>query len=512
MNFSKFSEWLAGKGSSNKSESKANKSKNGSKDAEYLTYDLFYQLAYMSTIAAAGIPRSQIFAFASQLSCTSARYFAEIHSLAKQMRYDYSVACRMVGESAEEEPAKSLLLRLASSLGSGETEADFLAQEAKIQAQAFENEYERGVESVRKWTEGYAALIVSAALIVMVAAIAMLIYPVATSFTVTLVGVTICVAVLGAWAIHRIAPKEVRVHAPATKCPGYNRVTWLTRLLLPCALVCFLLILASGAGLGWGLIIVSLFLVPIGFAGILFEQQVKKKDGDIATFLRSLGNIASAVGITVSNALERVDMRSTSNLAGDVKRLRSRLDSRLKPEVCWQRFSLETGSETIYRSVKMFHDATRLGGDPEEVGARSSMLAMTLDFLRARRGQVSSSFTFLAFAMHAALIALLVFVVQVIIMFGDIVAGVYNEAVAEAQVRALEVFSFNFQNVYLLETLTMPCILVLSVTTAFAVKAAEGSGFHKMLGYVGITLGLSGFGLVTVPIMADKIFSSIPAM
>ncbi len=481
-------------------------------DKEFISFDLFYQLAYMSSIAAAGIPRSQIFAFASQLPCTSAHYFKEIHVLAKQMRYDYAVACRMVGESAEIESVKSLLLRLASSLGSGEAEADFLAQEAGIQAEAFKNEYERGVESLRKWTEGYAALIVSAALIVMVAAISMLIYPVAISFTVALVGVTVIVAVLGAWAIFRVSPKEVRVHYPASNCSAYSRTRWLARLLLPVAVVGFFVIMLAGFGLGWAVIVAAILILPIGVAGILFDRQVKKKDSDISTFLRSLGNVASAVGITVSSALERLDLRSTANLANDVQKLRSRLDSRLKPEVCWQRFSLETGSETVYRSVKMFHDANRLGGDPEEVGARSSVVATTLDFLRAKRNQVSSSFGFLAFAMHAAIIGLLVFVVQVILLFGKVVEGVYTQGVAEAQAKAVEVFSFSFDSVGLLETLTLPTILVLSATTAFAVKAADGGNTYKFFGYLAVTFGLSGVGLVVVPMLVDKIFSSITAM
>ncbi len=491
---------------------KRDSSKKDSVDSEYLSFDLFYQLSYMSSIAAAGISRSQIFEFASQLPCSSSRYFKEVHILAKQMRYDYAVACRMVGESTEVASVKSLLLRLASSLGSGEAEADFLAQEAKVQAEAFKNEYERGVESLRKWTEAYAALIVSAGLIVLVAAISMLIYAVATSFTVTLVGVTICVAVLGAWAIHRVSPKEVRVHSPSSDCAGYSRARWLLWLLLPAAVVCFLIVLLAGLGLGWALITVSILVLPIGIAGVLFDRQVKKKDSDISTFLRSLGNVASAVEITVSNALERLDLRSTANLAGDVKRLHSRLASRLKPEICWQRFSLETGSETVYRSVKMFNDAARLGGDPEEVGERSSLVAATLDFLRAKRGQVSSSFTFLAIAMHGALVALLVFVVQVILLFGRTIEGVYTEAVAEAQTKAVEVFSFNFGSVHLLEVLVLPCILVLSVANAFAINAADGGNRYKIFVYLGVTLGLSGVGLVIVPMLADRIFTTIPSM
>jgi len=351
MNFSTFWPRLNKKGSSKKD----------SVDSECLSFDLFYQLAYMSSIAAAGISRSQIFEFASQLPCSSSRYFKEIHLLAKQLRYDYAVACRMVGESTEVESIKSLLLRLASSLGSGEAEADFLAQEAEVQAEAFKNEYERGVESLRKWTEAYAALIVSAGLIVLVAAISMIIYAVAISFTVTLVGVTICVAVLGAWAIHRVSPKEVRVHSPSAYCAAHSRARWMERILLPVAVVCFFIVLLAGWGLGWALIAVSILVLPIGVAGVLFDRQVKKKDSDISTLLRSLGNIASAVEITVSNALERLDLRSTANLAGDVKRLHSRLASRLKPEICWQRFSLETGSETVYRSVKMFKRCHQAG-------------------------------------------------------------------------------------------------------------------------------------------------------
>jgi archaellum biogenesis protein FlaJ (TadC family) len=160
----------------------------------------------------------------------------------------------------------------------------------------------------------------------------------------------------------------------------------------------------------------------------------------------------------------------------------------------------------------MFNDAARLGGDPEEVGERSSLVAMTLDFLRARRAQVSSSFTILAFGMHAALIALLVFVVHVILFFGRTVEGVYSEAVAETQARAVDVFAFNFESVRLLEVLTLPCILVMSVSTAFAVKAADGGNTYKLFGYLAMTLGLSGIGLVTVPMIVNKIFSSVETL
>jgi len=474
-----------------------------------LSFDLLYQLSYMSAISAAGLPRSQIFELGSQLPCSASQYIAEIYNLSKRWRYDYAVACRMVGEASKKEAVKSLLLRLSSSLNSGEPESTFLDQEARIQAEAFNSDYERRVESLRKWTEAYAALVVSAALIVMVAAVSMLIYPVATGFTIALACVTIITGVVGAWFVYSASPKEVRVHSPAQYCLAYVRVNRWERMMVPIAAVAVVGILAAGMDMGFAILAGAILLIPIGIFGLMFESQVNNKDRDISTFLRSLGNVSSAIGITTSQAVGRLDLRSTAALAEDVKSLRARLASRLKPDLCWQRFSLETGSELIYRSVKMFHDATRLGGEADVVGERSSILAMSLDFLRAKRGQVSSSFTWLAVGVHAAIVALLVFVAQVVSAFSQVAESAYEEAMAEAPVRTVEIFTFGFQNIPMLKNLTIPCLLVLAATTAFAANAADGGSRYRLYLYLGLTFGISGAAMLVIPSIADMIFASV---
>jgi flagellar protein FlaJ len=491
------------------SESSHKRSKKGSSDSETISFDLLYQLSYMSAISAAGIPRSQIFELASQLPCSTSKYISEIHLYSQKMRYDYAVASRMVGESSKNEAVKSLLLRLSSSLGSGEKEANFLEQEANIQAEAFKNDYERRVESLRKWTEAYAALVVSAALIVMVAAISMLIYPVAIGYIGALIAITIATGIIGAWMVYRVSPKEIRIHWPDPYCAARAKVRRLEYVFLSLAGISVIGMLIAGVNLAWILVVTSILLLPIGVASVLFERKVSKKDRDISTFLRSLGNLTSAIGITISQAVGRLDLRSTSALIPDVRRLRARLASRLKTDLCWQRFALETGSEVIYRSVRMFLDATRLGGDPEVVGERSSLLARSLEFLRAKRGQVSSSFSWLALGIHAAIVGLLVFVMQVITAFSIIVEDVYTEAVADAPNRALEIFSFNFGNVYLLNTLVLPCLLVLAASTAFAANASDGGTRQRLYFYLALTFGLSGAALLTVPVITNMIFTSV---
>ena len=85
-----------------------------------MSFDLFYQLSYMSTIASSGVPRDQIFERSAELQCSSAEYFKRVELAHKRLKYDYAHACRAVGEPLEEEEVKGLLLRFSSSLISGE--------------------------------------------------------------------------------------------------------------------------------------------------------------------------------------------------------------------------------------------------------------------------------------------------------------------------------------------------------------------------------------------------------
>ena len=127
-----------------------NKNRFGSK--AMMSFDMFYQLSYMSTIASAGVPRDQIFEHSARLACASAEYFNRVELARTRLKYDYARACRAVGEDLEEDEVKALLLRFSSSLISGEPEADFLIREAKSRAEDYENEYGRNLETLKMWT------------------------------------------------------------------------------------------------------------------------------------------------------------------------------------------------------------------------------------------------------------------------------------------------------------------------------------------------------------------------
>lgn len=209
----------------------------GSFNKGLLDLDLLSHLSYMSAIATAGVSRTVIFEEASRLPYVSARYFRNVHGLCSNLNYDYAEACQLVGEAAEVPEVKSLLLRLSSSLSAGEPEADFFAREAHVHAEFYGNKYERQLESTKKWTDSYVALIVSAALIIIVAVISMMIYQTSLIYLLGLAGVTIAVTIAGAWTIDRSAPTEPKTHSLPDLSREQRLARTLFKFLLPIAVI-----------------------------------------------------------------------------------------------------------------------------------------------------------------------------------------------------------------------------------------------------------------------------------
>jgi len=497
MSFWKFWQRRNGKGSFNK---------------DLLSLDLLSHLTYMSAIATAGVSRGVIFAEASRLPYVSSRYFRNVHLLCTQLNYDYAEACRLTGESAGDETAQSLLLRLSSSLSAGEPPADFLTREARVLAESYGDEYERKLESTRKWTDSYAALIVSAALIVVVAVISMMIYPVGLVMLLGLVGLTVVVTVTGSWIIYRAAPKEAKTHSLPQRSREQRLARKLFKILLPLAAIVGVLSMLAGVGLGWTMILVAALAFPVGFLSVRDDKKIDKRDADIAAFLRTLGGVTRATGTTVTEGLSRIDIRATGSLRREVKNLHLSLVSGIEPALCWRRFVEDTGSELIDRTVQIFWDGISKGGDPEEVGARASFFAMKIALLRAKRSLVSTTFGWLSVAMHVAIAGLLVFIVDVMTLFGEALENLRPDAESSSSLQLSSlgpISSFGAEDMPILRFLVTLILLVLTASNAFAVKATGGGHSYKLIYHLCIMAVITGVILVVVPELGDMIFADI---
>ena len=84
----------------------------------------------------------------------------------------------------------------------------FIREEMRVESGRYGNEYERSVENLKKWTDAYAALLVSVTLIVVVAIVSNMMGTLGSTF-ILVVGFTMfMITVSGVYIIARSAPYE----------------------------------------------------------------------------------------------------------------------------------------------------------------------------------------------------------------------------------------------------------------------------------------------------------------
>ncbi|MEM4291667.1 MAG: type II secretion system F family protein, partial [Archaeoglobaceae archaeon] len=140
--------------------------------------DLLFLLTYMASLSTAHLSRDKIFTMASETTYSPSRYFAMVRDLAQKWHYDYATACELVAEKIKAERVKKLFNRLANAISAGEPDREFLEREWRAFKTIRKDEYDRNLESLRKWSDAYTSLLVSASLISVVVLLSVVIYSV----------------------------------------------------------------------------------------------------------------------------------------------------------------------------------------------------------------------------------------------------------------------------------------------------------------------------------------------
>jgi archaeal flagellar protein FlaJ len=479
-------------------------------------YDLVAQLTYMSALATANVGREQLFEKTAELGYSTSGYFHRVHLVAQRLNYDYARACQLVADATDDELVRSLLLRFSSSLASGEPETVFLQRETEIQIEQYSRKYERDLEALRKWTDAYVALMVSVTLVVVVSLVSMMIYSVGTVFILGLATVMIGVAVLGDWIIYRTAPVEPKTHRRPERSKTQEQLLLVAKVLLPAgALIGAAVALLFSVGAG--MIAAAVTIAPVGIVAFIDDRKVDRYDADMATFIRSLGSIVAAIGTTVTEGMERMNQRSLGSLEQAVRRLHVRLRSGIKPELCWDRFVGETGSELVDRTVTTFWDTLKLGGDPDPIGYVSSLFAMKISLMRQARKLISQTFMYLMVPLHAVLIGIVLFVTEVMVVFATQLNQIQTEAISTTAptttggIDVTTALAFASPDVGFIRAFALVVTIVLTAVDTWAPHAASGGHHHKLWVYAAVMLLISGVGLMLVPAMVGGLFESVSA-
>jgi flagellar protein FlaJ len=493
---------------------KEDKKKEESFDSLLLEVDFFCQLAYMAAIATSGVSRSELFYHASKLPYSATRYFRRVDFVAKMFNHDYSQACRIVGEKTPDPAIKAFLLRFSGALSSGEDVTGFLSRESAVFSESYGNNYERKLDLVKKWADGYVALMLTPALVAVMGVVTMMLGVVSEFFMVTMIVLSIGAATLGAWFLYHTAPREVKNHSLPIRSKEQDFAKNLARLLFPIGGVVILLMLVLGVNLGIVMIVASAFLLPVGLVAMADDRKVSKRDSDIASFLRSVGGTMQAIGATAAEAISRIDFRSLGILKEDVSLLHTRLVAGIGAYSCWRGFVEETGSELINRSVTTFWDGVTLGGEPQDVGNEASAFSMKISLLRGQRSQIASGFTWLTVAMHSVLTTLVVFVYSVFLSFSQLLDEILpsEEATGIGAYSSMPAFGMFGQETRLLDLLhvfVIAVVVVLIIANTIAIHAVSGGHPMKIVLYLALTLGVSGSVFIIVPAMVGMLFGGL---
>ena len=476
-----------------------------SSDNSSLSFDLLTNLTYMAALSLGETSRDVVFQRVMAQPFKTAIYFKQVFLLTKRLGFEYSTSFALVSQKAGAPIVKSFLLRYAGAISSGESEGEFLAQEASVERELYASTYERAVETLQKWGDAYAALLVSVTLIVVVALISTMLTPFGDAFILMLTGASFMITGVGVYIIYRSAPQEKTSYKGLKGPWERRRAVQLCKIMFPFGL------LAGGyltytSGLGMGLLALGLSLIPIGFYAYKDDAKVSKIDQELPNFIRALGNVSGALGATLSVAMSKIDRRAMgATLEPHITRLQIRLQSQIAPEVCWESFKDEVGSELVSRTSSMFVDGTSLGGAPERVGEISAKYALTIAMLRGKRQVAALPFAYLVVPLHGAMTALLIFVLEIMRSFNERLIVATRDLSASSseglsKIPDLPVFQPSERG--LVGTLVIIMVLVLTVANSFSPKFATGGHPLNVAFYGSIMCILTGLNLILIPPVA----------
>lgn len=126
-----------------------------------------------------------------------------------------------------------------------------------------------------------------------------------------------------------------------------------------------------------------------------------------------------------------------------------------------------------------------------------------------KRKLVSSGFRGLAITLHAVMIGLLIFIMEIIFKFSGLVSKM-SESYTSMQggISGMGMSMFNVaESVPLLYKFTFSVVLILTISNTLVIKIVEGGGNWKLFFYGGLTSGISALCITLIPPVVSRVFT-----
>lgn len=494
----------------------------------YISNDMLFALTYMASISTANLTRDKIFTSISDKKeyCPS-KYFNQIRELAQNWHYDYANACELVSTKVTNERMRELLNRLSNAIAAGEPDNEFLTKEWKLFKTKRKDEFERNLETTKEWSNAYTALLVSTSLVAIIMLLSVILYNVGDPAD-TLYSTMVIIFFMSLFAVgllYKCSPKDSKVHNLSIKSKEQVYIhKWipLTLTLSTLAIIIFTIIPTFVGSpeffidiKGVGMVLAGVIMLPVGIVANRDIDKINKRDESYTTFISSLGSIISGSGLTVPKALIKIDPKNLGELKEMSQELYKKLAAGLDPALCWERFVGETGSYLIYKLTNVFVDAVNFGGNAEVVGELVSSSNLELVLLRMKRERIAKGFTSLVIPLHVSMIALLLFIEQILMIFSTIISSLFTQfEIDESKLEGIpgglsgmNLGIFGGVPLELLCKFVVIVTIILTLANIFAIVAVKGGPMYLAIFYGAFMFTLSGILMIIVPPLVKMVFS-----
>jgi len=495
-------------------------------ESKRMAADMLFMATYMCAITTARATRPEIFAYtALRKEYATAKYIAKVEFFVKRWNYSYVEALTAVAERTKNKLLASMLNRYSNSIESGVPDEDFLNRELATVRSVYRNNYEQGLEMLKKWGDAYIAMLFSGALVGIIIMVSVALFtPDNVQSTLMLsYMIVISTSLFGIITMYTSVPSDEKIHDLPVGSKEQMIIKRLERRIIPVIIIVTVIFIGiSASGLikdvyGLVMLLIGLMLLPLGIIGYLDDSNIIQRDADFTSFIRSIGAVMGGKGTTMGHALAEIDRKSLVVLEPLINGVFSKLNLGLDENASWEKFIGESGSNLIYKYLNIFRDSCELGGAPDTIGeiAGSSMLEQVL--LREKRNSVAMGFVVLIIPMHTMMIAIFLFLFHILLTMSKAIAGVMEHlnAMGEGTQAAQTVGGSMVSGINMFVSfpeaeMTLYIIIMLTIITVaniFAGKIVMGGGRYIFYFFASVLSIMTGLVYIVAPYIVAMFFN-----
>ncbi|RLI76868.1 hypothetical protein DRP04_12180 [Archaeoglobales archaeon] len=462
--------------------------------------NIHFYITHLGALATSEIDRKEMMKIISERKeyKALAGETRKIYLLMDKWNRNLAQACRFIARRTPSKIFSDFLDRMAHELDSGEDFKEFIKREQKVVMDAYATHYQGKLYSIDIFKEIYVSIVLSLSFFAAFAIIAPFLTGIKVSTTIYTVLIFFVLIEVGVLTYLRaVAPEDPLWQTSGEYTRTDRKLYKLFFISMVLCLVVFTFLLLGISVYGFFTLttpfIVALSITPLVIPGYFARKEealIKNRDKNAPSFLMSLGASASARGGDILESLKYLTGHDFGELTQDIRNLYKRLTTRINKQRAWQKFSIETGSNLIYRFTDMFVEAISLGSDPKDVAVILAENFTILNNLRARRDQTASSFVGIAYGVIIGI------AFSLYISFGVVQAmsNLYSSLEVASEYVGSILHVVPAEDLKLIDVLIFFILLLHSVLSSISIRLMDGG--RLMSGLVH-TVGMTWFAALS---------------